>query len=145
MNATWVRLEHNHALDGILETPLQHDCRAMDLLKRPELRYEHLQAIESLGLAPVADAVAEQVEIQSKYAGYIDRQHQDIARLRKYEETPLPDDFNYQAVSGLSTEVIQKLTRIKPRSLAQAGRISGVTPAALSLLLVHLKKQRIGV
>ena len=82
------------------------------------------------------------MEIQSKYAGYIERQQTDIARLQKHENTPIPEAFDYQLVSSLSNEVIQKLTQIKPATIAQAGRISGVTPAALSLLLVHLKKQR---
>ena len=89
------------------------------------------------------EAVALQVEIQSKYAGYIERQLLDIARLQKYENTHIPQSTDYHQVSGLSTEVIQKLTQIKPTTLAQAGRISGVTPAAVSLLLIHLKKKRI--
>ena len=84
----------------------------------------------------------EQVEIQTKYAGYIERQQQDIEKLKKYENTELSADFDYSKVRGLSNEVTQKLASIQPRSIAQAGRISGVTPAALSLLLVHLKKQR---
>ena len=143
LNSTWVRVGHNDALKDILETPLQHDCRATDLLKRPEITYKHLHAIDALELPQVSDAVAEQVEIITKYAGYIERQQDDIARLRKYENTPLPDALNYAQVSGLSNEVIQKLTQIRPVSLAQAGRISGITPAALSLLMVHLKKQRL--
>lgn len=143
LHNTWVRVGHNAALESILETPLQHDCRATDVLKRPEMRYTHLQAVDDLALPPLADAVAEQVEIISKYAGYIERQQLDIARLQKHENTALPDDLNYANVSGLSTEVIQKLTLVKPASLAHAGRISGVTPAALSLLLVHLKKLRL--
>ncbi|HBI22146.1 MAG TPA: tRNA uridine-5-carboxymethylaminomethyl(34) synthesis enzyme MnmG [Legionella sp.] len=143
LHNTWVRVGHNTALESILETPLQHDCRATEVLKRPEMRYMHLQAVDDLALPPLADAVAEQVEIISKYAGYIERQQLDIARLQKHENTALPDDLNYACVSGLSTEVIQKLTLVKPASLAHAGRISGVTPAALSLLLVHLKKLRL--
>ena len=142
LHDTWVRVGHNNALDGIIETPLQSDCRATDLLKRPEIKYPHLQALEDLNLPMLAEPIAEQVEIQSKYAGYIARQKQDIARLQHYEHTVVPDNFNYARVSGLSNEVIQKLTQIKPTTLAQAGRISGITPAALSLLLVHLKKQR---
>ena len=142
LHDTWVRVGHNKALDGIIETPLQSDCRATDLLKRPEIKYPHLQALADLNLPVLAEPVAEQVEIQSKYAGYIARQKQDIARLQHYEHTVVPDNFNYARVSGLSNEVIQKLTQIKPTTLAQAGRISGITPAALSLLLVHLKKQR---
>ena len=142
LKEVWVRVEHNDALSGILEAPLLHDCRADELLKRPEMTYAHLQGVPSLDLPVIDLAVAQQIEIQRKYAGYIDRQTQDIAKLRKYEETLLPDDFDYKAVSGLSLEVIQKLTTIRPTSIAQAGRISGITPAALSLLLVYLKKQR---
>ncbi len=143
LNSTWVRVGHNEVLKDILETPLQHDCRATDLLKRPEISYNHLQAVDELGLPPLSNAVAEQVEIISKYAGYIERQQSDIDRLRKHENTPLPDTLNYSQVSGLSNEVVQKLTKIRPVTLAQAGRISGITPAALSLLMVHLKKQRL--
>ena len=143
LNDTWVRVGHNDALHAVLEAPLLHDCRAKDLLKRPEIKYQHMQVIDDLDLPLLNDSVAEQVEIQSKYAGYIERQQLDITRLRQHENTTLPVTLNYAEVSGLSTEVIQKLTHIKPVSLAQAGRISGVTPAALSLLLVHLKKQRL--
>jgi len=143
LSQTWVRVGHNEALQGILAAPLLHDCRAVDLLKRPEITYQHLQAVDDLSLEALPPAVAEQVEIQSKYAGYIERQQLDIARLRKHEQTALPDAFDYSRVTGLSAEVIQKLTQIKPATIAQAGRISGITPAALSLLLVHLKKQRL--
>lgn len=140
---TWVRVSHNACLEGILETPLQHDCRAVDLLKRPEITYSILQAVDDLGLPPLVESVALQVEIQSKYAGYIERQQLDIARIQKHENTRLPPDLDYHQVSGLSMEVIQKLTQIKPSTMAQAARISGITPAALSLLLVHLKRQRL--
>lgn len=140
---TWVRVGHNPQLKDIIEAPLLHDCRAIDLLKRPEITYHHVQAIEELALPCLDDAVAQQVEIQSKYAGYIERQQFDIAKLRKSENIRLPETLDYHKVSGLSLEVIQKLTQIKPATIAQAGRISGITPAALSLLLVHLKKQRL--
>ena len=140
---TWVRTHHANDLASFLVTPLQHDTRASDLLKRPEVHYQHLQKIPALDLPLLDQAVAEQVEIQSKYAGYIDRQQLDIERLKKHESTRLPIDFDYVNVVGLSSEVIQKLNAIQPISLGQAGRISGVTPASLSLLLVHLKKERI--
>ncbi|KTD07835.1 tRNA uridine-5-carboxymethylaminomethyl(34) synthesis enzyme MnmG [Legionella jamestowniensis] len=139
---TVVRVTHNEALSTVLDNPLQQDCKAAELLKRPEVRYNDLQAISALELPTLSEDVAEQVEIQSKYAGYIERQMLDIERLRKHENTQLPATLDYSKVSGLSTEVMQKLTRIKPATLGQAGRISGVTPAALSLLLVHLKKHR---
>ena len=139
---TWVRVGHNDDLKHVLEAALVHDCRAIDLLKRPEISYQHLQAVEALGLPVLDESVALQLEIQSKYAGYIDRQQSDIARLQKHENTAIPADFDYQQVSSLSSEVLQKLMKVKPATIAQAGRISGVTPAALSLLLVYLKKQR---
>ncbi|KTC88105.1 MULTISPECIES: tRNA uridine-5-carboxymethylaminomethyl(34) synthesis enzyme MnmG [Legionella] len=142
LKATLVRVSHSEALGSLLEHPLQQDCRAADLLKRPEINYLDLQTIAELGLPELTSEVAEQVEIQSKYAGYIDRQLLEIERLRKHENTQLPASLDYTTVSGLSSEVIQKLNRIKPTTIAQAGRISGVTPAALSLLLVHLKKHR---
>jgi tRNA uridine 5-carboxymethylaminomethyl modification enzyme len=145
LHDTWVRVGHNDLLSASLETPLQHDCRASELLRRPEMNYAHIQAIEVLNLPVLPDVLAEQVEIQTKYAGYIERQKQDIARLQKHEKTLLPHDFPYEDVCGLSTEVMQKLVKIRPASIGQAGRISGVTPAALSLLLVHLKKQRVEV
>lgn len=137
---TWVRVKHNEALSSFLETALTHDIRASDLLKRPEVNYENLQAIEDLALPPLSIVIAEQLEIQNKYAGYIDRQKLDVERLKKHESALLPHNFDYAAVQGLSTEVIQKLNKIQPISLGQAGRISGVTPASIALLLVHLKK-----
>jgi tRNA uridine 5-carboxymethylaminomethyl modification enzyme len=143
LHDTWVRVGHNQQLQPTLVAALLHDCRATDLLKRPEMTYQHLQVIDDLGLPPLAEAVALQVEIQSKYAGYIERQRLDIARMQKFEQTLLPETMNYHQVSGLSIEVIQKLTQVKPATLAQAGRISGVTPAALSLLLVHLKRKQL--
>lgn len=142
LRTTPVRTADFDKMETLLEKPMQHDCKAADLLKRPEITYKQLQAIDVLNLPAVADDVAEQLDIQSKYAGYIERQQMDIERLRKHEATQLPMDIDYAQVTGLSTEVIQKLNRIKPATLAQAGRISGITPAALSLLLVHLKKMR---
>ncbi|MBA3537839.1 MAG: tRNA uridine-5-carboxymethylaminomethyl(34) synthesis enzyme MnmG [Tatlockia sp.] len=142
LKSTLVRVSHNEILSGFLETPLQQDCRAAELLKRPEVNYQDLQALAELNLPELTDDIAEQIQIQSKYAGYIERQLLEIERLKKNENTKLPASLDYQAVSGLSTEVIQKLTKIRPATLGQAARISGLTPAALSLLLVHLKKHR---
>lgn len=143
LQETWVRIGHNDALNGVIEKPLQHDSKASEVLKRPELSYDDLQVIADLNLPKVSMAVAQQVEIQTKYQGYIDRQLLDIARMQKYETTQLPQAMDYQQVTGLSAEVIQKLNHIQPRTIAQAGRISGMTPAALSLLLVHLKKKKL--
>lgn len=111
----------------------------MDLLKRPEIDY---QLIASLSLErQVAPAVAEQLEIMAKYSGYIDRQQEEIERLQRFENTPLATDFDYDQVGGLSNEVKQKLNEARPLSLAQAARVPGVTPAAVSLLLIYLKKR----
>lgn len=143
LHNTWVRIGHNEELKNVLEKPMQHDNRASEFLKRPEINYQHLLMLEDLNLPDLPADVTEQIEIQNKYAGYIERQQMDIDKLRKYEHTVLPEHLDYNQVTGLSSEVVQKLAKIKPASLAQAGRISGVTPAALSLLLVHLKKQRL--
>jgi tRNA uridine 5-carboxymethylaminomethyl modification enzyme len=143
LHNSWIRVGHNDLFKEQLTNPMQHDNRASEFLKRPEINYQHLLMVEELGLPELAPEVSEQIEIQNKYAGYIDRQQQDIEKMRKHENTPLPEALNYHEVTGLSNEVIQKLSKIKPTTLAQAGRISGVTPAALSLLLVHLKKQRL--
>ena len=118
--------------------PLAREYRLYELLKRPEL--DHLTLSRLCELSPVSDQVSEQVEIEAKYAGYIDRQHEEVDRLKRHENTALGSDFDYSGVDGLSNEVRHKLTAVRPATLAQAGRIPGVTPAAISLLLVHLKK-----
>ena len=112
----------------------------MDLLKRPELDYAGL--LDTLGMDSAPVAVAEQVEILAKYAGYIDRQADEIARVRNSENTALPDGFDYAVVKGLSNELRQKLETVRPATIGQASRIPGMTPAAISLLLVYLKKHR---
>ncbi len=137
---TWVQADSAAAkiLNAKIEKPLAREQLLADLLKRPELRYADLcTAVE---LAPAAAAVAEQVEIDIKYAGYIARQQDDIERLQRHENMAIPASFDFMAVSGLSNEVRQKLHEARPATLARAGRIPGVTPAALALLLIHLKK-----
>lgn len=138
---TWVRVEDNAKLAGLLEKELEHNTRADELLKRPEINLETLVDKLALDLPYLNPVIAQQVEIQCKYQGYIDRQEQDIAKLKKHEGMHLPNPFDYQSIRGLSSEVVQKLNRIQPATLAQAGRIQGVTPAALSLVMIHLKKQ----
>lgn len=135
-----IKVAHNAVFEHLLERPLQHDCSASEFLKRPEIHYHHLCALAELELPDLPQVLAEQLEVQTKYAGYIERQQVDIEKMRKQENTRLPEDLDYQQVLGLSAEAVQKLNQIKPASIAQAGRISGITPAALSLLLVHLKK-----
>ena len=142
LKATFVRPGTPEAerVNALIDKPLPHEYTLMDLLKRPELNYRPLA--EAAGLAPAAPAVIEQVEIVAKYAGYIDRQETEIAKLRAAEDQALPEDFDYRRVQGLSNEVKQKLEDIRPQTIGQAGRIPGVTPAAISLLLIFLKKHR---
>ncbi len=123
-------------------TPLARATPALELLRRPEMNHRKLVSLPCVGDAKVAPAVAEQVEIGVRYAGYIERQQQEIARTRHHEQTCLPQDFDFSSVHGLSNEVRQKLLAVKPQTLGQAARIPGMTPAAISLLQVYLKKQR---
>lgn len=121
-----------------LKNAIRREYSLLELLKRPELAYDDLA---SLGGEPVKNRqVAEQVEIQARYQGYIERQTEEIARLRRHEETRLPPDFDYDVISGLSNEVRMKLKDTHPGTLGQASRIQGITPAAISLLLIYLKK-----
>ncbi len=141
LKTTWVRPKtpEAEAVNALIEKPLAHEYNLLDLLKRPELTYADLA--EAVALAERPDsAVIEQMEILAKYAGYIDRQADEIEKLRAAETTALPVEFDYGQVKGLSNEVKQKLGEIRPQTLGQAGRIPGVTPAAISLLLIYLKK-----
>lgn len=126
-------------LNRKLKTPLSREYSLADLLKRPELSYQDVAAVKGQALAD--SQAAEQVEIQAKYSGYIARQQEDIERLRRYENAQLPKDLDYATVDGLSNEVTQKLNEARPETLARASRIPGVTAAAISLLLVYLKKR----
>lgn len=118
---------------------LSKEATAYDLLKRPQINFTDIAAITG---SKVSDQVGEQIEISVKYAGYIDRQSEDIEQMKRLENTPLPVDFDYSIVSGLSNEVVQKLAQVRPATLAQASRISGVTPAAVQLLAMTVKKQK---
>ncbi|HEV2219577.1 MAG TPA: tRNA uridine-5-carboxymethylaminomethyl(34) synthesis enzyme MnmG [Casimicrobiaceae bacterium] len=129
-----------HDAVRVLGQPIERDYALADLLRRPGVTYAALHELEGAG-TPVTDAaVAEQVEIATKYHGYIERQQVEVARQREHEETRLPDWIQYSQIRGLSIEVQQKLDAHRPETLGQAARISGVTPAAISLLLVHLKR-----
>jgi tRNA uridine 5-carboxymethylaminomethyl modification enzyme len=121
---------------------LSHEANALELLRRPELGYTTLVATNGFGPAVAREDVAAQVEVQAKYAGYLERQRDEIERQRQHESAAIPDDFDYDRVRGLSAEVSAKLKRVRPATVGQARRISGVTPAAISLLLVHLHRQR---
>jgi tRNA uridine 5-carboxymethylaminomethyl modification enzyme len=129
------------AVERQLGVAVSRETNAMDLLRRPELDYTQLTSVSGVGPAVARDDVAAQVEVQVKYAGYLERQHQDIERQRRHEHTVIPASFDYDKVRGLSAEVLLKLKRTLPATLGQAARISGVTPAAISLLLVHLKRR----
>lgn len=120
---------------------VKRDQSLLQLLKRPEISFARLKKLPRLALDNIAPEVAEQIEIQAKYSGYISRQQEDIERNRRHEETALPKALDYHAVRGLSAEAVEKLSRCRPLSLGQAARIQGITPAAISLLRVHLKRQ----
>lgn len=139
--STWVQpgSEVSQAFADRFNTPLTREYSLLDLLRRPEVDYRTLT--ELTGSVDVPADAAEQVEIQTQYAGYIERQQDEIARLRQHEETRLPEDLDYAALNGLSKEISQKLASIRPQTLGQASRVPGVTPAAISLLLIHLKKR----
>ena len=122
--------------------PLKREYNLMELLRRPELDYRAVT--EAAELTPASPAVVEQVEILARYAGYIERQEEEIRRLRESGNVLLPADFDYAAVDGLSNELRQKLEEVRPETIEQAGRIPGMTPAAISLLLVQLRKRGAG-
>ncbi|MEL1217700.1 tRNA uridine-5-carboxymethylaminomethyl(34) synthesis enzyme MnmG [Aeromonas hydrophila] len=142
MRSTWIHPQHPslEAVNALVNTPLTREQSLEELLRRPEVTYEALMAIEGVGPALPNTAAADQVEIQIKYAGYIERQHDEVEKQLRNENTLLPLDMNYRDVNGLSNEVIAKLNDAKPQTIGQASRISGITPAAISILLVHLKK-----
>jgi tRNA uridine 5-carboxymethylaminomethyl modification enzyme len=130
------------ALADALGVEVTRETSALDLLRRPELDYAGLMRVPQLGPGVDDAGVAEQVETGAKYAGYLDRQREEIARARCNEDTAIPDGFDYARVRGLSAEVAGKLERVRPQTVGQAQRIPGMTPAAISLLLVHLARHR---
>ncbi len=144
LNDIWVT--PGNALGQKVETtygiPVSKEMRALDLLKRPEVDYQRLVEIEGIGPGVKDGQVSQQLEIQVRYAGYLGRQQEDIARRRRHETMEIGDDFNFSGVQGLSAEVREKLQSVRPDTIGQASRVPGVTPAAISLLLVHLKKSR---
>ncbi|MFB2863546.1 tRNA uridine-5-carboxymethylaminomethyl(34) synthesis enzyme MnmG [Aeromonas sp. MdU4] len=142
MRSTWIHPQHPslEAVNALVNTPLTREQSLEELLRRPEVTYDALMAIEGVGPSVTDPAAAEQVEIQIKYAGYIERQHDEVEKQLRNENTLLPLDLDYREVNGLSNEVKAKLNDAKPQTIGQASRISGITPAAISILLVHLKK-----
>jgi tRNA uridine 5-carboxymethylaminomethyl modification enzyme len=161
LKSTWVHPSRLPAVDAqrLLGKALEHEYSLQDLLRRPGVGFDTLSDVAQIAVAgprvsretltaewgaTLATAVIEQVETATKYAGYIDKQSEDVARALQFEDLPLPVDLDYGQVTALSFEVRQKLTRQRPATLGSASRISGITPAAISLLLVHLKKKRLG-
>ena len=144
LRETWVRPAQVSEAETqrVLQGPLARESRALELLRRPEVSYAGLLSLPGVGPGVADPRVAEQVEIQAKYAGYIERQRDEIERQRRHEEMTLPSDLDYAEVHGLSREVREKLSRHRPHTLGQASRIPGMTPAAVSLLLIHLKRGR---
>ena len=138
----------------MLHGPLTREVSALELLRRPEVTYDALLELAGApawlaeaGLAAddrLPAQVRTQLEVHARYAGYIERAHEEIARARRHEETALPADLDYARLAGLSHEVRQRLSELRPATLGQAARIPGVTPAAVSILLVHLKKRALG-
>ena len=145
LKSNWIvpNTEEAAIINPKLENPISHEYSLMDLLKRPGVEYADVANLKDAPESPVSEQVAEQVQIAVKYAGYISRQAEDIERLRRQENTPLPADMDYANIEGLSNEVKQKLIEAKPETLAAASRIQGITPAAVSLLLISLKKRAI--
>lgn len=143
LHNTWIRPQTptGIAAEQLLQQPLSREYRASELLRRPEVSYHTLMSLPEIGSGVADEKVSEQVEIQAKYSGYVERQLTEIERQRRHEEASIPDDMDYHKITGLSAEVREKLIRIKPSTVGQASRIPGVTPAAISLLLVHLKKR----
>ena len=142
LRAAWAA--PNNALGREVEQAIgvsvSRETSALDLLRRPGIGYAQLMTVPSLGPGSSDEAVAAQLEVDVKYAGYLDRQQEDIARNARHESAAIPQDFDFDAVSGLSAEVRQKLRNVRPATLGQAARIAGVTPAAISLLRIWLKR-----
>lgn len=141
LKSTWIQAGSAEAqiVEDKVQTKLLREYNLFDLLKRPELTYADVANLKGEGI--LDEIAAEQIEIEAKYSGYIDRQQEEIDRLRAYEHTLFPADFDFTLVEGLSNEVKQKLANARPESLAHASRISGVTPAAVSHLLLYMKKR----
>ena len=126
--------------EQVLGAPLRREANLHELLRRPEVAYEDLIKLGSLPPVPLSREVTDQIEIQAKYHGYIERQQAEIKQRRRQGKTKLPIKLNYGLIRGLSTEVAEKLNAHKPTTVSQASRISGITPAAISLILIYLKK-----
>ena len=143
LKQTWahVQMANLDELNAMLNSPLTREASGEDLIRRPEMSYERLTQIAPFAPAIEDKEAAEQVEISIKYQGYIEHQYQEIERHKRHENTSIPAEFDYGKVESLSNEVRAKLMQHRPVTIGQASRISGITPAAISILLVNLKKQ----
>jgi len=146
LKTTWLnpRVLAAHEAERVLGQTIEREYSLEDLLRRPQVSYKDLMSLPGAGPALSEEHTAAQVEVQVKYRGYIARQQDEVLRRESLEETPLPESFDYRQIRGLSIEVQQKLTQQRPETIGQASRISGVTPAAISLLLVYLKRGSVG-
>ena len=144
LESTWVTPATlpEEAAVAALGRPLRKEQNLADLLRRPRVDYAAVMSLPGAGPAITAPEVIEQLEISAQYSGYLDRQHEEIERRLRHEHTPVPVDLDFSEVRGLSNEIRQKLSEFRPRTIGQASRISGVTPAAISLLLVYLRKRQ---
>lgn len=143
LKQNWIHKDHAQVdeVNKMLKSPINREASLEDLLRRPEVNYHDLMAIEGVGPGIDDKNAADQLEIQIKYAGYIDRQQDEIAKQQRNENTILPHNFDYNGVKGLSNEALSKLNDAQPETIGKASRISGITPATISLLLVSMKKQ----
>ncbi|MCX7121934.1 MAG: tRNA uridine-5-carboxymethylaminomethyl(34) synthesis enzyme MnmG [Gammaproteobacteria bacterium] len=142
LKSFWIQPESAFAVKYVekYNTPIEREYSLMDLLRRPEVNYHDLSELCQENTVIMDDAVSEQVDIQAKYFGYIARQEKEIEKQKYFEDTHIPEKFDYKVITSLSNEVLQKLEKIRPETIGQASRISGVTPAAISLLLVYLNR-----
>jgi len=145
LRSTWINPTKDYAdkINALLARPLTREHTLEDLIRRPEVSYDALMTIEELGEKLTHESAAEQIEIKIKYEGYINRQKAEVEKQLRHENTLLPDVLDYSKVKGLSNEVIAKLTNVRPQTIGMASRISGITPAAISILLIYLKKQNL--
>ena len=149
LRTTWIQpnTEEASRVNPLLEKPISHEYNLADLLARPGVEYDSLLTAafgpeKNRSFNSLEDQARQQVEIQIKYQGYINRQTEEIARLQKQENTVLPEDLDYQDMQGLSNELKQKLMSAKPKNVGRASRIPGMTPAAISLILIYVKKRQ---
>jgi len=144
LKRTWINpnVVATHAIERVLGKPIEREYSLFDLLRRPEVSYAGLMSLPGAATTECAPAVIEQVDIQAKYHGYIERQKEDVMRMAGQENLAIPAELDYANINGLSIEIRQRLAQQRPQTVGQASRIQGVTPAAIAVLLVHLKKLR---